>query len=121
MFCIQIPRLVHNSSGLPSHLLCLTWLGTALLIVISAVKFLEFETIFLFSCVLIPCTDLHQKMDMGPCPKIHSLQLRKEYPFCLKNMHNILEYIIENFQQTNNCCSSMTYAVYYKSLFYYKA
>ncbi|WRX24528.1 Luc7-related - like 3 [Theobroma cacao] len=21
------------------------------------------------------------KMDMGPCPKVHSLQLRKEYPF----------------------------------------
>lgn len=24
-----------------------------------------------------------QKMDMGPCPKVHSLQLRKEYPFQL--------------------------------------
>lgn len=24
---------------------------------------------------------LFQKMDMGPCPKVHSLQLREEYPF----------------------------------------
>lgn len=26
---------------------------------------------------------LFQKMDMGPCPKVHSLQLRKEYPLLL--------------------------------------
>lgn len=25
---------------------------------------------------------LYQKMDLGPCPKVHSLQLRKEYPYC---------------------------------------
>nr|XP_018686410.1 PREDICTED: putative RNA-binding protein Luc7-like 1 isoform X2 [Musa acuminata subsp. malaccensis] len=71
MFCIQIPSLVHNSSGLPSHLLCLTWLGTALLI----------------------------KMDMGPCPKIHSLQLRKEYEEAKvkgdHNFHRELEDMIE--------------------------
>ncbi|XP_065020569.1 uncharacterized protein LOC103995718 isoform X3 [Musa acuminata AAA Group] len=67
----EIPRLVHNSSGLPSHLLCLTWPGTALLI----------------------------KMDMGPCPKIHSLQLRKEYEEAKvkgdHNFHRELEDMIE--------------------------
>ncbi|THU71087.1 hypothetical protein C4D60_Mb08t31850 [Musa balbisiana] len=71
LFQLTIPRLVHNSSGLPSHLLCLTWLGTALLI----------------------------KMDMGPCPKIHSLQLRKEYEEAkVKGDHNFdreLEDMIE--------------------------
>jgi hypothetical protein len=35
---------------------------------------------------------LFQKMDMGPCPKVHSLQLRKEYPS--RSSYNILSSIV---------------------------
>jgi hypothetical protein len=31
--------------------------------------------------VRLRCFVFLQKMDMGPCPKLHSLQLRKEYPW----------------------------------------
>jgi hypothetical protein len=34
--------------------------------------------IFIFFCFFL------QKMDMGPCPKLHSLQLRKEYPTTIR-------------------------------------
>ncbi|KAG6526349.1 hypothetical protein ZIOFF_016332 [Zingiber officinale] len=49
-------------------------------------KYHDRDVCRLFLCGLCP-HDLFQltKMDMGPCPKIHSLQLRKEYPLCLQN------------------------------------
>ena len=38
-------------------------------------------------------------MDMGPCPKVHSLQLRKEYPyFCGKEIHFSAFFLNENIQ-----------------------
>lgn len=39
-------------------------------------------------------------MDMGPCPKVHSLQLRKEYPFVLHSC------VLPHYKLSDDCCSA---------------
>jgi hypothetical protein len=51
-------------------------------------KYYDRDVCRLFLAGLCP-HDLFQltKMDLGPCPKVHSLQLRKEYPLTYGTLH----------------------------------
>nr|XP_018677446.1 PREDICTED: U1 snRNP-associated protein usp106-like [Musa acuminata subsp. malaccensis] len=64
-------------------------------------KYYDRDVCRLFLAGLCP-HDLFQltKMDMGPCPKIHSLQLRKEYPFFLLNIYIFFYF---RFVSTDSC------------------